>query len=296
MQTHLINGQSTTIVYVRGIPVFSFVGDGPAPVQPNTAASQPAAEPTVQPAPPAASTEAKSAIPQEASAKGAETLLAQTIATETKPAAPQVSEQTSDDRAMAIAAQLNQLYRNNVDASTIVAVWDEPSQSYLVKVGDTVLAVVDPNTRLADTTNSPEQDALQIANRLRRLLGNAEPLTAVEGAPARDTRIAVGPIEFTVKGYASWYGPGFHGNMSASGEIFNENAMTAAHRELPFGTLVRVTNLDTGLAIVVRINDRGPFYGNRVIDLSAAAADAIGLMSSGVAPVQLDVLGTTASN
>jgi rare lipoprotein A len=97
---------------------------------------------------------------------------------------------------------------------------------------------------------------------------------------------------------ASWYGPGFDGNYSASGEVFNQNALTAAHPSLPFGTQVRVTNLDTGLSVVVRINDRGPHTGGRIIDLSTAAADAIGLTVSGVAPVNLQVLGTaqTASN
>jgi rare lipoprotein A len=94
---------------------------------------------------------------------------------------------------------------------------------------------------------------------------------------------------------ASWYGPGFDGNYSASGEVFNQNAMTAAHRTLPFGTQVRVTNMDNGLSVVVRINDRGPFHGDRVIDVSTAAAEAIGLVNSGVAPVSLEVLGTAQS-
>jgi rare lipoprotein A len=91
-------------------------------------------------------------------------------------------------------------------------------------------------------------------------------------------------------GIASWYGPGFHGNRSASGERYNQNAMTAAHRSLPFGTKVQVTNLRNGRSVVVRINDRGPFIRGRVIDLSAAAARVLGLMQSGTAPVQIDVL------
>ncbi len=91
-------------------------------------------------------------------------------------------------------------------------------------------------------------------------------------------------------GWASWYGPGFHGNLTANGEIYDQNALTAAHRTLPFGTRVRVTNLNTGLSVVVRINDRGPFVGGRIIDLSAAAATSIGMYYSGTAPVQVDVL------
>jgi rare lipoprotein A len=93
------------------------------------------------------------------------------------------------------------------------------------------------------------------------------------------------------KGMASWYGPGFHGRRTASGETFNSSSLTAAHRYLPFGTRVRVTNLRNGRSVVVRINDRGPFSGGRVIDLSRGAAAIIGVFQSGVAPVVLEVLG-----
>jgi rare lipoprotein A len=90
---------------------------------------------------------------------------------------------------------------------------------------------------------------------------------------------------------ASWYGPGFHGRRTASGETFNSGALTAAHRYLPFGTKVRVTNVRNGRSVVVRINDRGPFTGGRVIDLSKGAAAVIGVFQSGVAPVVLEILG-----
>ena len=89
-------------------------------------------------------------------------------------------------------------------------------------------------------------------------------------------------------GQASWYGPGFHGRRTANGEIFNTRELTAAHRTLPFGTRVRVTNKRTGLSTVVRINDRGPYAHGRVIDLSKASAEAIGM--SGVASVSLSRL------
>lgn len=91
-------------------------------------------------------------------------------------------------------------------------------------------------------------------------------------------------------GMASWYGPGFQGSRTASGEWFNQYDLTAAHRYLPFGTWVRVTNLNNGRSVVVRINDRGPFSGGRIIDLSTAAAEAIGMINSGVAPVSVEVL------
>lgn len=82
-------------------------------------------------------------------------------------------------------------------------------------------------------------------------------------------------------GGASWYGPGFHGKKTASGQAFNQNAMTAAHKSLPFGTKVRVTDQRTGRAVVVTINDRGPFVRGRMIDLSKAAATELGFRDRG---------------
>lgn len=91
-------------------------------------------------------------------------------------------------------------------------------------------------------------------------------------------------------GEASWYGPGFFGNRTASGEVLRPGTLTAAHRNLPFGTMVRVTNLSNGRSTVVRINDRGPFHGRRVIDLAHGAAQQLGLTASGIADVKLEVL------
>lgn len=88
-------------------------------------------------------------------------------------------------------------------------------------------------------------------------------------------------------GGASWYGPGFHGKTAASGETFNENAMTAAHRSLPFGTKVTVTDQRTGKQVRVTINDRGPFHGKRIIDLSKAAATELGFRNAGTTSVCL---------
>jgi len=92
-------------------------------------------------------------------------------------------------------------------------------------------------------------------------------------------------------GIASWYGPGFHGEATSSGEIYDQNQLTAAHRTLPLGTRVEVTNLDNGRSIEVKVNDRGPFVGDRVIDLSYAAAQAINMVGPGTAPVRIQVLG-----
>ncbi len=92
------------------------------------------------------------------------------------------------------------------------------------------------------------------------------------------------------KGLASWYGPDFHGKLTSNQEIYNMHALTAAHKTLPFGAYVRVTNLNNGKSIVVRINDRGPFIKGRIIDLSYAAAKKVGMDITGVAPVKIKVL------
>ena len=98
------------------------------------------------------------------------------------------------------------------------------------------------------------------------------------------------------KGLASWYGPGFHGKTTANGEKYNMHAMTAAHKTLPFGTLVRVRNLENNREVVVRINDRGPFVRGRIIDLSNASAQAIGLDVRGVGPVEIKAVASDRKN
>ena len=100
----------------------------------------------------------------------------------------------------------------------------------------------------------------------------------------------VGP-GYTEVGYASWYGPKFHGRRTSSGEIFNMYDMTCAHRTLPLGTILLVTNLENGRSVVVRVNDRGPFVKGRIIDLSYAAARALGMVEKGVVKVRIRVLG-----
>ena len=92
-------------------------------------------------------------------------------------------------------------------------------------------------------------------------------------------------------GQASWYGPRFHGKKTATGERFNQNRLTAAHRSLPLGTRVEVTNLKNGRKVQVRINDRGPYVNGRVIDLSRAAAQRLGMVAAGTTPVSIEVQG-----
>ena len=91
-------------------------------------------------------------------------------------------------------------------------------------------------------------------------------------------------------GEASWYGPGFHGRLTANGEKYNQNGYTAAHTTLPMPSMVRVTNMQNGKSLNVRVNDRGPFHGSRIIDLSKAAAQKLGVINSGVARVKVKYL------
>lgn len=97
-------------------------------------------------------------------------------------------------------------------------------------------------------------------------------------------------------GTASWYGPDFHAKLTANGETYNMYDMTAAHKTLPMNTVVKVTNQNNGLTAIVRINDRGPFVGTRIIDLSNAAARKVDMVGTGTAPVKLEILGYYSKN
>ncbi len=128
------------------------------------------------------------------------------------------------------------------------------------------------------------------ANKIKQINlepGDFELLSREKITPPQNSSV----IASSFGGKASWYGPGFHGRLTANGERYNQNAMTAAHPHLKFGTKVKVTNLNNGRSVIVRINDRGPFVKGRVIDLSAAAARSLNMIHSGVAPVKVTILG-----
>ena len=91
-------------------------------------------------------------------------------------------------------------------------------------------------------------------------------------------------------GTASWYGPGFYGNLTANGETYRPGTLTVAHRYLRFGTRVRITNLNNGRSVVARVNDRGPYVGGRIVDLGHGTARVLGVTSTGLADVKLEVL------
>lgn len=118
------------------------------------------------------------------------------------------------------------------------------------------------------------------------IAGGAVAYVVLRSAKARAAAMPAGSGPFE-DGIASWYGGSFHGRTTANGEKFDMHAMTAAHKTLKFGTMVRVVDKDTGKSVVVRINDRGPYVAGRVIDLSMAAAEALGTKSKGTARVEL---------
>lgn len=115
------------------------------------------------------------------------------------------------------------------------------------------------------------------------------PLAGCTGATA-DIGEAGGTVR-TLTGTASYYGHRFHGRITANGEIYDENLLTAAHRTLPFGTRVRVTNLTNGKVVELRINDRGPFVAGRIIDVSWRAARELDFVRQGLVLVRIDILG-----
>ena len=132
-----------------------------------------------------------------------------------------------------------------------------------------------------------------IANSRAAILSTALLFVGACTVPA--SKVALPPLpdpRLSQTGIASWYGPGFHGKATASGEIYNQHDLTAAHQTLPLGTKVVVTNLENGSSTEVLINDRGPFAKNRIIDLSYAAAQLLNMVGPGTALVRLDIIAS----
>jgi rare lipoprotein A len=136
-----------------------------------------------------------------------------------------------------------------------------------------------PPLKVADIVSTP------VAPKPIVLMAKPATLAVATTKPKFVQRVAT-----RLQGIASWYGRALHGHPTASGEIFDETALTACHRTLPFGTMVKVENLRNHQTVVVRITDRGVLNPERVIDLSSAAAEEIGMLRTGVAPVKLTVV------
>ena len=187
---------------------------------------------------------------------------------------------TSWQRAELVTTRLRQLVQLNADFSEIAPGLE--NGQVVIRAGPKLIITVDQRSAAANNTTAPDL-ALAWTNNIR---------CSLEVAPikADDVWQAMGR-ERAVTARASWYGSRFHGRPTASGELYDQNVFTAAHRTLPFGTLVLVSNPATEKSVVVRINDRGPFVKGRIIDLSLAAARAIGMEESGVADIQMTVIG-----
>ncbi len=192
------------------------------------------------------------------------------------------------ERGRIVAQRLNDYLRQGKEPTTIVP--QVLGGQITVTAGGRLLVTVDQISAGAQGFGTPDL-AVAWANNLRRAMG-AETLSTPKWTDGRWTALAPDEdVTQTVVAVASWYGPGFQGRPTANGEIFDQNAMTAAHKTLPFGTKVMVTNLRTGNRVVVRINDRGPFVEGRTIDLSRNAAAALDMLGAGVEVVRLDIVG-----
>ncbi|HLP89370.1 MAG TPA: septal ring lytic transglycosylase RlpA family protein [Nostocaceae cyanobacterium] len=292
---HIVGGRQAATLFVRNIPVVTFLGSTPA-ADAETKVGAIGNGQTVQ---------------QYASvaAKTTQSNVGNVLEANNQ------SGSVADDpvqRASLLAARINQLVQENADASQITVSWkagvDAPAKGqtknnsnqqerYTIAINDQELVEINQNTILPDTTKNLSQDALQATNRLRRLVGNASPIQEVANLPKGGfsldipQQVAMRGVKLNFRGIASWYGYDGSGTRTANGERFNPEALTAAHRTLPMGTKVRVTNTRNGRSVVVRINDRGPYIGGRIIDVSAGAARLLGMMGSGLAPVRVEVLG-----
>ncbi len=148
-----------------------------------------------------------------------------------------------------------------------------------------------------DTTAQFSEDAYgvsaspRVTNRMRIPSGGGYEHIGAPYVIAGQTYVPREDPDYSAIGMASWYGPNFHGRLTANGEVFDMNALSAAHPTLPLPSYVRVTNLRNGSSLVVRVNDRGPFHDGRIIDLSARAAELLGVTATGVAQVQVDYIG-----
>lgn len=150
-----------------------------------------------------------------------------------------------------------------------------------------------PEAEDGPPVNRPSQPAREPVPKPEPLsrYGNHSPYT-VNGKTYRVRDSSQG---YRARGEASWYGRKFHGHKTSSGEVYDMFQFSAAHRELPLPSFVEVTNLDNGRSVVVRVNDRGPFHGNRLIDLSFAAAEKLDMITSGTARVEVRAIGQLAA-
>lgn len=196
-----------------------------------------------------------------------------------------IGETTTAQKAHQIASKLRQLLSS--DAFSPQTIQPLLGDNYAaVGSSQKILFVIDDGFGLP-----PDQHklaAIYWTNNLRR----AFDLPPMDLSQAQMAALGVKETQQRFAGIASWYGPNFHGRLTATGETFNQHALTAAHPSLPFGTYLRVRNQLNGQSVVVRVNDRGPYIGDRSLDLSYAAAQCLGSEHVGVVPYEATILET----
>ncbi|MEL6262212.1 MAG: septal ring lytic transglycosylase RlpA family protein [Cyanobacteria bacterium J06631_12] len=196
-----------------------------------------------------------------------------------------------EQRAYLLAQQLKRLIRQASFDPTQLSAYPNrdislgSADDLMVGTPDRSLFAID-DAMADDLGYSKEWAAVAWANNLRSALA-VDPLKAGDALMSLQN---LQPSKIAMTGEASWYGPYFHGRATANGEIYNQNDLTVAHKSLPFGTRLKVRNLDNGKTVVLRVNDRGPYVGDRILDLSKAAADCLGSDEAGVIPVEAIVL------
>jgi len=203
-----------------------------------------------------------------------------------------VSNMDSYTRVKTIADRLNRMVTTESEAFGKLQPKLDNQKQVVISLGDDVVATVDAVTAKAVQETQPKL-AVLYTNRLRQALGFAplqpQAVASLLGNQAESEANYKGTGHKMV-GMASWYGGWFHGRRAADGSRFNMNALTAAHKTLPFGTVVKVVNQHNQKSCFVKITDRGPYAHGRIIDLSRGAAHAIGMLGSGVAKVSLEVV------
>lgn len=289
IHTHNLAGRPAATLYVRNIPFLTFVAE-------TTATDN-------------SSTDRANAIPPEVVAKGIASKINQLIANKVDANQITVSwkkgihiirangeelvvvdsntrlPDTTNNPAQDALQATNRLRRLIGGAAPISKIDDAALAQVVVQK---TVAQPEVNTQPQQATKKPQQTVLT-TKKPQQAVQTKKPQQTVQ-TTKKPQQMTGGKVKSTTRGMASFYGYE-SGSRTASGERFNPEALTAAHRSLPFGTRVRVTNMWNGRSVVVRITDRGPFVGGRVIDVSTNAARQLGMISSGVASVKLEILG-----
>jgi rare lipoprotein A len=206
----------------------------------------------------------------------------------------EVDGDSAEDRAESLADKLEEILDEEKDSIESLLPARDGNQAAIKRNGKTVLKFALPviNADSDEQGKLAVKTSLQIINALRLAAGTTKLPDSINNFAdaAAAGRLANIQGDDSFSGRASWYGPNFHGRKTSNGERYDQEGMTAAHRTLPFGTKLLVTNRSTGKSCVVKVNDRGPYVDNRVIDLSKGAAKQLNMVSSGVAMVDVFVL------